>query len=238
MAQSGDWRVREESALYVDDSVPAKSRLNHAIKGSVPGTAIVGYEWKSMIADVDTGTDEGVVAKRVSDWDQSGFSTGTGREIVHHYYVKHPDGSVTLEGVRSAEKILGGITDKTTFKGMTSAVKTARGWETKIKESEGRIQKAEKVLKEIDALPRPPIVESEKGWRMGEAEVWHPSFAGARPTTIPEERERALTSSWRDQEARRRGIDFHVASEYQHLRTYQDNLKKAMKKVRNFIGGA
>jgi hypothetical protein len=49
----------------------------------------------------------GMVARRVSDWSRSGKSTGTGRDIVHHFYVKHPDGSVTLEGVRSAEKILG-----------------------------------------------------------------------------------------------------------------------------------
>ena len=37
------------------------------------------------------------VEGRVSDWDNKETSTGTGREIVHAFYVQHPDGKVTVE---------------------------------------------------------------------------------------------------------------------------------------------
>jgi hypothetical protein len=229
----GDYLASPASGPVV--KVPQGHTLNNPIKGSVPGTAIIGYEWKSMIADVESKT-EGTVAKRVSDWDASGFSTGTGREIVHHFYVKHPDGSVTLEGVRSAEKILGGITDKTTLSGVTSAVKTARGWEAKIAEAEATLRNVDAVEKEVDAVPQPPITVSERGWRMGDAEVWHPSFAGAKPADIPEERKRSLIEDWRRNEARRRGADLlHASSLRIYVKEYRENLKKAMKKVEAFM---
>jgi hypothetical protein len=86
--------------------MPRGAALREPIKGS-NGRAIVGYEWQSRIEDVQSARDGGLVAKRVSDWGKSGTSAGTGRRIVHHFYVQHPDGSVTLEGVNSANNLLG-----------------------------------------------------------------------------------------------------------------------------------
>jgi hypothetical protein len=80
--------------------------LNKGIKGQ-NGTEIVGYEWRSKVDDVVSQRDGGLVSKRVSDWDRKDTSTGTGRDIVHVFEVRHPDGTVTKEGINSAHHILG-----------------------------------------------------------------------------------------------------------------------------------
>lgn len=45
--------------------------------------------------------------RRVSDWSQSQISEPTGREIVHLYLVRTPDGRETLMGVGAAKKAMG-----------------------------------------------------------------------------------------------------------------------------------
>jgi hypothetical protein len=240
IVQRGDYMSPKIAEGPAVPKVPKGSALVQPLKGRVPGTAIIGYEWQSKIEDVDSGTDAGVVAKRVSDWDRSGFSTGTGREIVHHFYVKHPDGSVTLEGVRSAEKILGGIEDRPRLSGMTSAVKTARGWEQKIKEAEDSIRTGEAVKAEVEKLPPPPVVQVPGGWGMGDAEVWSvsPEVRAGKLSSgdIPEERRLALVSAWQRKQADARGVNLmRLSSTHQYLRDYKESLKKAMKKVHMYL---
>lgn len=85
---------------------PPGGRLAKGIKGQ-NGTEIVGYDWRSKIDDVVSQRDGGLVSKRVSDWERKDTSTGTGRDIVHVFDVKHPDGTITKEGINSAQHILG-----------------------------------------------------------------------------------------------------------------------------------
>jgi len=92
--------------------VPEHARIREAIVGKDGDTAIVGYEWRSHIEDVPSAREGGVVGKRVSDWGKSDVSTGTGRDIVHVFHVRHKTGELTVEGVNSAQRILGFNTSK------------------------------------------------------------------------------------------------------------------------------
>lgn len=84
--------------------VPPRKQLGKPIVGP-SGAKIVGYDWKYHYElRVRRGEE---VEVPVSDWSQKGKSEGTGRDIVHHFFVEHPDGKVTLEGMNSAQKILG-----------------------------------------------------------------------------------------------------------------------------------
>lgn len=86
--------------------VPRMSLLNKPIKGK-DGTSIVGYEWRSEISDKWSSREGALVSGRVSNWDRAATSEGTGRQIVHVYYVQRADGTVTIEGINSAQSILG-----------------------------------------------------------------------------------------------------------------------------------
>lgn len=92
--------------MQPETMIPERFLLKRPIKGPT-GASIVGYEWRSRIETVFHKGKQEYVETRVSDWESSGESTGTGREIVHLFYVSHPGGQLTVEGVNSAKKILG-----------------------------------------------------------------------------------------------------------------------------------
>lgn len=80
--------------------------LAKPIKGPT-GASIVGYEWRSTMGEKYSAREGGMVEARISDWDNADESTGTGRSIVHVFYVEHPNGKVHPEGIRSAQTVLG-----------------------------------------------------------------------------------------------------------------------------------
>ena len=86
--------------------VPPKFEIKKPIQGPT-GAAIIGYEWRSKMGEKWSNREGGYVEGRVSDWDNSDTSKGTGRDIVHVFYVQHPDKSITIEGIRSAQNVLG-----------------------------------------------------------------------------------------------------------------------------------
>jgi hypothetical protein len=96
----------EETRKVKEGFVPTKYAIDRPIEGPT-GAKIIGYEWrKTRGIKWHEGKQEDVEAW-VSDWDDSDRSEGTGREIVHIFYVEHPDGKVTVEGINSAQNILG-----------------------------------------------------------------------------------------------------------------------------------
>lgn len=86
--------------------IPRRSELQKPITGP-SGARIVGYEWRSQVDTVWSDARQEYVARRVSDWDAADKSQGTGRDIVHVFYVEKPDGSISTEGIKSAQNILG-----------------------------------------------------------------------------------------------------------------------------------
>lgn len=87
-------------------NVLPKHKLSKPISGTT-GAKIIGYEWRSTMGEKWNQREGGYVDARVSDWDNADESKGTGRQIVHVYFVEHPDGRVTTEGIRSAQNVLG-----------------------------------------------------------------------------------------------------------------------------------
>lgn len=89
-----------------DGFIPRRFKINKPIIGPT-GASIVGYEWRSHVDTVWSEGKQDYVERRVSNWDDSETSTGTGRDIVHVFHVSHPDGTVKPEGIRSAQNVLG-----------------------------------------------------------------------------------------------------------------------------------
>jgi hypothetical protein len=97
---------REPNVPLSREALPDGVALRSPIKGD-NGNQIIGYNWKSRLGEKYSEYEGGMVNARVSDWENPSESKGTGRKIVHEYYVQHPDGSITVEGIRSAQNILG-----------------------------------------------------------------------------------------------------------------------------------
>lgn len=91
----------QKRALKNTATLEPKHRLQKPIKGKT-GSSIIGYQWVSKIEEDERGRD-----KRVSDWGDSQTSETTGRNIVHLFWVEHPDGSQQLLGSGAAQKALG-----------------------------------------------------------------------------------------------------------------------------------
>jgi hypothetical protein len=94
-----------ESIIEARESAnTAELDTQHTLKNPIKGTTgaeIVGYEWASTI-------EEGMYRDRkVSDWTKAQTSVPTGRQIVHLFWVREPNGKVTLMGVNAAKNALG-----------------------------------------------------------------------------------------------------------------------------------
>jgi hypothetical protein len=68
---------------------------------------LVGYRWISTEGEKYSYHDGGLVGAKVSDWERSEISKGSGREIVHVYMIKEPDGTINSYGKITALKRLG-----------------------------------------------------------------------------------------------------------------------------------
>jgi hypothetical protein len=68
---------------------------------------VVGYEWQHKTIEVDSGGDEGIVLKKVSDWDKATTNAETGRDIVHQFALREPDGTVRAVSMESLVKTAG-----------------------------------------------------------------------------------------------------------------------------------
>jgi hypothetical protein len=67
---------------------------------------LVGYEWKTESGEKFSAYDGGLVACKVSDWNQAEKSQLSGRTIVHIYWIEK-DGQLLPYGKNSAMKELG-----------------------------------------------------------------------------------------------------------------------------------
>lgn len=62
------------------------------------GNELIGYQWVSRIEDVYSRREDGLVAKRVSDWDHAQVCVTCRRNIVHVYWVRDPAGKLYCYG--------------------------------------------------------------------------------------------------------------------------------------------
>ena len=82
---------------------------------------VIGYSWSSQLVE-DMDKDGEPVFRRVSNWEEAANNAETGRDIVHRFLIRKPDGSVSEV---SLESTLGKMTapDKKTIKSVISAAK-------------------------------------------------------------------------------------------------------------------
>ena len=98
--KAADMTPEEARAAGNTAELDNEHRLKKPIKGKT-GAEIVGYQWVSTVEDGMYGD------RRVSDWSGAQTSVPTGRQIVHLFWVRTPDGQETLMGVGAAKKALG-----------------------------------------------------------------------------------------------------------------------------------
>lgn len=100
-----------------------KHIFNPPIEG-LNGTSLISYEWAWKGAEKFNKHDGGLVATRVSDWDKALASAETGRDLVHQFTVKTPNG----EKIVSAESVVNalGFVDKGTTIGIPSLVNSVK----------------------------------------------------------------------------------------------------------------
>lgn len=82
---------------------------------------VIGYEWQSKLIESDTGGTEGIVLKRVSDWDKATTNAETGRDIVHHFTIEKEGGEISTVSLESTLKSAG-----TNAKDLKTLISTAR----------------------------------------------------------------------------------------------------------------
>ncbi|MBQ7609088.1 MAG: hypothetical protein IJU76_14155 [Desulfovibrionaceae bacterium] len=122
--KNGDFAKREEAdqrkkllELLEDEGLRerfAKSsvaRLQHAVnvyqaKKYNRTPKIVRYEWRSMEGERYDAREEGLVSATVSDWDSALISAGSGRKIVHIFYVDDGTGNVQPYGKQTAMQLV------------------------------------------------------------------------------------------------------------------------------------
>ena len=100
-----------------------KPRESIAFKKPVitPLGEVVGYSWSSqLVEDVDKAGEP--ILRRVSNWEEAANNAETGRDIVHRFLIRKPDGSASEV---SLESTFGKMTasDKQTIKSVISAAK-------------------------------------------------------------------------------------------------------------------
>lgn len=111
------------------------------------------YTWQHKLDDVWDNRAGEYQTKRVSDWDKAITNAETGRDIVHHFDVRKPDGTVQTVSLESALGSLSPEQKKTT----TTVIKALR-----------RLPMNEALLQDIEAKHTTYL----EAWKQAEQEGW------------------------------------------------------------------
>ncbi|MDR1190068.1 MAG: hypothetical protein LBK60_00185 [Verrucomicrobiales bacterium] len=166
------------------------------------GARLISYEWRWKLHEyVDwRGEDQ---TKRVSDWGQAETSDLTGRDLVHLFTVRMPDGQeqvVSMEGVARALDVEVNSLVKT----LTNAARRLAALYVQLAITRQRMDANRCIAQTVAALPLPPIepCAGPYNWQMGDAQVkqWEPG-------AITDERKRCLVDSWCGNRRREAGYE-------------------------------
>lgn len=102
--------LREARRLLLSEAAPQwviRAAKTKNFKGP-NGNEVIAYEWMWKWGERHSRHEDGLVAKRVSDWDKAVPCVTCGRQIVHVYYVKHKDdGKIYTYGRDHLHRALG-----------------------------------------------------------------------------------------------------------------------------------
>lgn len=140
--------------------LPARSRPRQAIDfapgiAGPSGAKLVSYEWQWREGEKSHPT-EGLIPARVSDWDRAASSGDTGREIVHQFGVKLPDGTHRTVSSESVSKLLGFVAGTAApIKSTTSTLKRIAAAHMELAALEPALAESERILAEAQKLATP-----------------------------------------------------------------------------------
>ena len=203
-------------------AAPSRFRPKQAVEFSRPlvgpsGASLVAYEWKwTPIEEVDKRGEERI--RRISNWEEAQSSAETGRDIVHQFQVKLPDGTIRLVSAESVPVVLGFAQSGAGAKlpSIVSASKTLAQLQMKLALLEQQEASNTEAMAKAEALPLPPItsepalatVGKDAGkpygtrFKMG-TDSW---VLQREPGPITAERLETLVRSWQDARAKEFGL--------------------------------
>ena len=240
-AQAGEGQPRRATPQEIESPVK-RFRPKELIEFKTPitgpsGSKLVAYEWKWRPEEIlDRQGEEKI--RRVSDWEKATASSETGRDLVHHFFVRHPSGN---EEVVSAESVLTllGYTGKQKPKEFSvNALKTLAKNQMRLFVKESQVADLVKAYQRISRLPRPSIEEIPKGkdplpgqrvFKMGETYQ-----VQREPGPLLPNVKRSLDQSWVDDQLRAEGFPGHQS--IGRLRSEIAELKNRIKKQETKVG--
>lgn len=202
-------------------ATPSRFRPRQAVEFSQPlvgpsGASLVAYEWKwTPVEEVDNRGEERI--RRISNWEEAQSSAETGRDIVHQFQVKLPDGTVRMVSAESVPVVLGFAKSGSGVKlpTLVNASKTLAQLQMKLALLEQQEASNTEAMAKAKALPLPPITSEPAVATVGEdagkpygtrfkmgTDSW---VLQREPGSITEERLKTLVRSWQDARAKEFG---------------------------------
>ena len=118
-----------------------------------PMGEVLQYSWSStLIEDIDNQGEP--ILRRISNWDEAATNAETGRDIVHRFTIRKPDGSVSEV---SLESTMGQLTsaEKKSLKSVISAAKRLPFQKAELAELEAKAAEAKADYERVQKLPLP-----------------------------------------------------------------------------------
>lgn len=158
------------------------------------GASLLSYQWAWTMGEKEHAT-EGLVPKRISDWDESMTSGATGRELVHQYSVRNKDGTQSTVSAESVPALLGfnramspgpGSETGSNFKSVSSALKKYGQLQVELAPINARIEENDRIHAEVKSTltaPAPVIGHELPGFYRRENAQWV-QVGDAEPATL------------------------------------------------------
>jgi hypothetical protein len=211
------------------------------------GASLVAYEWQWQPEEyVDKYGEDRV--RRVSDWEKATSSSESGRDIVHQFRVKMPDGSVKIVSSESVVQLLG-YTERNAPKNLpslVSATKTLAKLKMQLSIAESKIEHNEKILVEVRKIPAPiDQITSEKAHKNSPnskavaflmpspegttgAKIYQVQWEPGKPSDYTID---SLVSQWKGKLAAKMGV-VHISEDVKGLR---DRIAKQERKISDIL---
>lgn len=175
---------RDDAGKFSGDSAALQSQGKRSKPGKMvafetpitgpSGASLVAYEWKHKIEEGEDylGRDK---TRRVSDWDASSTNPETGRDVVHQFHVRMPDGNLQVVSSETVPVLLG-LSDKSSMGRVQPVLRAAQAvaqLQMQRAEAEHLKGQYEALREKVKQLPHPPITslsDGRDGWAMGDVE--------------------------------------------------------------------
>lgn len=163
------------------------------------GAQLLSYEW-AYEWDMRLDREGELTAYRKSNWDQSESNAATGRDIVHKFTVKRPDGTIVRVSSETVPIELGYLDAKQmkNFPAIATAVKTLAKQKMELGILEDQKRQYDEAYQKYSETPKPEIKVIEDPWdKEGQSKGKHNMFQMGDVT----ERQYNTPATWEEEKA-------------------------------------